>query len=74
MSAGPNLCAFSQKDIRRDRGMKIEFRPSQQRWNNDVSHDMITKTASENPLLWTGTKGASAESRKNESDAETSSA
>jgi len=32
------------------------------------------KTASENPVLWTGMKGASAESRKNRSDAETSSA
>jgi hypothetical protein len=32
------------------------------------------KTASENPVLWTGMKGASAESRKNKSDAETSSA
>jgi hypothetical protein len=32
------------------------------------------KSAPENPVLWTGVKGASAESRKNKSDAETSSA
>ena len=32
------------------------------------------KIAPENPILWTGMKGASAESRKNKSDAETSSA
>jgi hypothetical protein len=32
------------------------------------------KTASENPVLWTGTEDASTESRKNKSDAETSSA
>jgi hypothetical protein len=32
------------------------------------------KIAPENPVLWTGMKGASAESRKNKSDAETSSA
>jgi hypothetical protein len=32
------------------------------------------KTTPENPVLWTGMKGASAESRKNNSDAETSSA
>jgi len=32
------------------------------------------KIASENPFLWTGMKDASAESRKNKSDAETSSA
>jgi len=32
------------------------------------------KIASENPVLWTGMKGASAESRKKKSDAETSSA
>jgi hypothetical protein len=32
------------------------------------------KTAPENPVLWTGMKGASAESRKNKPDAETSSA
>jgi hypothetical protein len=32
------------------------------------------KIAPENPVLWTGMKGASAESRKNNSDAETSSA
>jgi hypothetical protein len=30
------------------------------------------KIAPENPVLWTGIKGASAESRKDESDAETS--
>jgi len=32
------------------------------------------KTAPENPVLWTGMKGASAESRKNKPDAEISSA
>ena len=32
------------------------------------------KIASENPFMWTGMKDASAESRKNKSDAETSSA
>jgi hypothetical protein len=32
------------------------------------------KIVLENPVLWTGMKGASAESRKNKSDAETSSA
>ena len=32
------------------------------------------KIASENPFLWTGMKDASAGSRKNKSDAETSSA
>jgi hypothetical protein len=31
------------------------------------------KTTPENPVLWTGMKGASAESRKNNLDAETSS-
>jgi hypothetical protein len=35
---------------------------------------MIIKTAPDNPALWTGMKDASAESRKNNSDAETSSA
>jgi hypothetical protein len=35
---------------------------------------MFIKTAPENPVLWTGMKGVSAESRKNKSDAETSSA
>jgi len=38
-----------------------------------ISYSFI-KTASENPVLWTGMKGASAESRKNKSDAEISSA
>jgi hypothetical protein len=32
------------------------------------------KIAPENPVLWMGMKGASAESRKNDLDAETSSA
>jgi len=32
------------------------------------------KSAPENPVLWTGMKGVSAESRKNKPDAETSSA
>jgi len=32
------------------------------------------KTAPENPVLWTGMKGASAEGRKRKPDAETSSA
>jgi hypothetical protein len=35
---------------------------------------MFIMTAPENPVLWTGMKGVSAESRKNKSDAETSSA
>jgi hypothetical protein len=35
---------------------------------------IFIKIASENPFLWTGMKDASAESRKNKSDAETSSA
>jgi hypothetical protein len=35
---------------------------------------VFIKIASENPFLWTGMKDASAESRKNKSDAETSSA
>jgi hypothetical protein len=35
---------------------------------------MFIKTAPENPVLWTEMKGASAESRKNKPDAETSSA
>jgi hypothetical protein len=35
---------------------------------------LFIKIAPENPVLWTGMKGASAESRKNKSDAETSSA
>ena len=35
---------------------------------------VFIKTTPENPVLWTGMKGASAESRKNNSDAETSSA
>ena len=33
----------------------------------------LIKTASENPVLWTGMKGAFDESRKNKPDAETSS-
>jgi hypothetical protein len=35
---------------------------------------LFIKTAPENPVLWTRMKGASGESRKNKSDAETSSA
>jgi hypothetical protein len=35
---------------------------------------IFIKIAPENPVLWTGMKGAFAESRKNKSDAETSSA
>jgi len=34
---------------------------------------LFINTAFENPVLWTGMKDASAESRKNKSDAETSS-
>jgi hypothetical protein len=39
-----------------------------------IQSPKIIKIASENPFLWTGMKDASAESRKNNSDAETSSA
>jgi hypothetical protein len=39
-----------------------------------ISFTLFIKTAPENPVLWTGMKGASAESRKNKPDAETSSA
>ncbi len=41
--------------------------------NSEFGTLEFIKTASEDPVLWTGMKGASAESRKNKSDAETSS-
>ena len=40
----------------------------------DLHAIRFIKIASENPVLWTGMKDAAAESRKNKSDAETSSA
>jgi hypothetical protein len=39
-----------------------------------IRDPLFVKTASENPVLWRGMKGMPAESRKNASDAETSSA
>jgi hypothetical protein len=53
----------------------IWFRLPRPWWNEPFFHagDFI-KIAPENPILWTGIKGASAESRRDESDAETSSA
>jgi hypothetical protein len=39
-----------------------------------VGDVLFINIAPQNPVLWTGMKGASAESRKNKSDAETSSA